>query len=220
MQRSASVRPIHLFDRKLQTMISYSNSLSRGSGMLIQVRGVLVHVMSGTELSRVRTEFRLHLPEPINKIPLESRGPTLLCNQVQISAFPNTTRGRTVGALYAGTLTTVFEKLKPRESRRALYVTLPFLIVERTLPCGIDRPRYRETGQTGSRHGTSNISSRAGIGRICRRPRRTEGDWSSLREFAHSQESHIWPVVALPPHGDTQIFPLLCRVKHQRKSAS
>jgi hypothetical protein len=42
--------------------------------MLIQVRGVLVHVMSGTELSRVRTEFRLHLPEPINKIPLESRG--------------------------------------------------------------------------------------------------------------------------------------------------
>jgi hypothetical protein len=39
-----------------------------------QVRGVLVHAMSGTELSRVRTEFRLHLPEPINKSPLESRG--------------------------------------------------------------------------------------------------------------------------------------------------
>jgi len=35
--------------------------------MLIQVRGVLVHAMSGTELSRVRTEFRLRLPEPINK---------------------------------------------------------------------------------------------------------------------------------------------------------
>jgi hypothetical protein len=52
--------------------------------MLIQVRGVLVHVMSSTELSRVRTEFRLHLPEPINKIPLESRGPTLLCNQVPL----------------------------------------------------------------------------------------------------------------------------------------
>jgi hypothetical protein len=49
--------------------------------MPIQVRGVLVHAMSGTELSRVRTEFRLHLPEPINKDPLESRGPTLLCNQ-------------------------------------------------------------------------------------------------------------------------------------------
>ena len=51
--------------------------------MLIQVRGVLVHAMSSTELSRVRTEFRLHLPEPINKIPLESRGPTLLCNQLK-----------------------------------------------------------------------------------------------------------------------------------------
>jgi hypothetical protein len=42
--------------------------------MLIQVRGVLVHAMSGTKLSRVRTEFRLRLPEPINKSPLESRG--------------------------------------------------------------------------------------------------------------------------------------------------
>ena len=51
--------------------------------MPIQVRGVLVHAMSGTELSRVRTEFRLRLPEPINKSPLESRGPTLLCNQVE-----------------------------------------------------------------------------------------------------------------------------------------
>jgi hypothetical protein len=50
--------------------------------MPIQVRGVLMHAMSGTELSRVRTEFRLRLPEPINKSPLESRGPTLLCNQV------------------------------------------------------------------------------------------------------------------------------------------
>jgi hypothetical protein len=51
--------------------------------MPIQVRGVLVHAMSGTELSRVRTEFRLRLPEPINKSSLESRGPTLLCNQVE-----------------------------------------------------------------------------------------------------------------------------------------
>jgi hypothetical protein len=42
--------------------------------MPIQVRGVLVHAMSGTELSRVRTEFRLRLPETINKSPLESRG--------------------------------------------------------------------------------------------------------------------------------------------------
>jgi hypothetical protein len=42
--------------------------------MLIQVSGVLVPAMSGTELSRVRTEFRLRPPEPINKSPLESRG--------------------------------------------------------------------------------------------------------------------------------------------------
>jgi hypothetical protein len=42
--------------------------------MLIPVRGVLVHARSGTELSRVRTEFRLRLLEPSNKSPLESRG--------------------------------------------------------------------------------------------------------------------------------------------------
>jgi len=52
-----------------------------------QLHGVLVHAMSGTELSRVRTEFRLHLPEPINKSPLESRGPTLLCNHVVLAAL-------------------------------------------------------------------------------------------------------------------------------------
>jgi hypothetical protein len=51
--------------------------------MPIQVRGVSVHAMSGTELSRVRTEFRLRLLDPINKGPFESRGPTLLCNQVK-----------------------------------------------------------------------------------------------------------------------------------------
>src|ERR1700679_2062701 len=38
-------------------MISNSNSLWRGSGMPIQVDGVLLRAMSGTELSRVRTEF-------------------------------------------------------------------------------------------------------------------------------------------------------------------
>jgi hypothetical protein len=42
--------------------------------MPIQVHRVLVRAMSGTELSRVRTEFRLRLPEPINKSPLELRG--------------------------------------------------------------------------------------------------------------------------------------------------
>ncbi len=52
--------------------------------MPIQVAGVLLRAMSGTELSRVRTEFRLRLPERINKSPLESRGPTLLCNQMNV----------------------------------------------------------------------------------------------------------------------------------------
>jgi hypothetical protein len=33
-----------------------------------------VRATSGIELSRVRTEFRLRPPEPINQSPLESRG--------------------------------------------------------------------------------------------------------------------------------------------------
>ena len=44
-------------------MIISSNSLSRGSGMLYQVDDALLHAMSGIELSRVRTELRLLLPE-------------------------------------------------------------------------------------------------------------------------------------------------------------
>jgi hypothetical protein len=50
--------------------------------MPIQVNGVLLRAMFGTELSRVRTEVRLRLPEPSNKGPLESRGPTWFCNQM------------------------------------------------------------------------------------------------------------------------------------------
>ena len=42
--------------------------------MPIHIDGTFLRAMSGTELSRVRTEFRLRLPEPINKSPLESRG--------------------------------------------------------------------------------------------------------------------------------------------------
>jgi hypothetical protein len=38
-----------------------------------QVDDALLHAMSGTELSRVRTELRLLPPEPINEGPLESR---------------------------------------------------------------------------------------------------------------------------------------------------
>ena len=55
--------------------------------MPIQVRGVLVHAISGTELSRVRTEFRLRLPEPINKSPLESRGADIVMQSSGISWF-------------------------------------------------------------------------------------------------------------------------------------
>jgi hypothetical protein len=55
--------------------------------MLIQVRGVLVHAMSGIELSRVRTEFRLRLPEPINKSPLESSGADIVMQSSPVLAL-------------------------------------------------------------------------------------------------------------------------------------
>jgi hypothetical protein len=55
------------------------------------VRGVLLHAMSGTELSRVRTEFRLRPPEPINKSPLESSGADIVMQSLRIggSALEN-----------------------------------------------------------------------------------------------------------------------------------
>jgi len=56
--------------------------------MLIQVRGVLVHAMSGTEQSRVRTELRLRLPEPINKSPLESRAADIVMQSSHPKAYP------------------------------------------------------------------------------------------------------------------------------------
>jgi hypothetical protein len=49
-----------------------------------QVDGALVRAMSGTELSRVRTEFRLRPPEPINQSLLESRGADIV---MQSSGF-------------------------------------------------------------------------------------------------------------------------------------
>src|ERR1700683_241823 len=51
-------------------MITRSNSLSRGSGMPIQVDGVLLHAMSGSELSRVRTEL-----DPLCILPTVSPHP-------------------------------------------------------------------------------------------------------------------------------------------------
>jgi hypothetical protein len=52
--------------------------------MLIQARGVLVHAMSGTELSRLRTEFRLRLPEPSNRSPLESSGADIVMQSSEV----------------------------------------------------------------------------------------------------------------------------------------
>jgi hypothetical protein len=43
--------------------------------------------MSGTELSRVRTEFRLRLPEPINKSPLESRRAGIVMQSSEIGVL-------------------------------------------------------------------------------------------------------------------------------------
>jgi hypothetical protein len=54
--RSASVRPKHLFDQNFDHDYQFKLPL-RGSGMPHQVHGVLPHTMSGTELSRVRTEL-------------------------------------------------------------------------------------------------------------------------------------------------------------------
>jgi hypothetical protein len=53
--------------------------------MPIPVSGVLVRARSGTELPRVRTEFRLRLLELSNKSPLELRGPTSFCNHVDLT---------------------------------------------------------------------------------------------------------------------------------------
>jgi hypothetical protein len=59
--------------------------------MLYQVDDPLLHAMSGIELSRVRTELRLLLPEAYQqKSDRVERGGTLLCNQVKISYCPIT----------------------------------------------------------------------------------------------------------------------------------
>ena len=49
--------------------------------------------MSGIELSRVRTELRLLPHEPINQSLLVSRGPALLCNQVDLAEIHFTGNG-------------------------------------------------------------------------------------------------------------------------------
>jgi hypothetical protein len=52
--------------------------------MPYQVDDALLHAMSGTELSRVRTELRLLPPEPNNQTLLASRGADIV---MQSSAF-------------------------------------------------------------------------------------------------------------------------------------
>ncbi len=59
--------------------------------MPYQVDDALLHAMSGTELSRVRTELRL-LPEPNNQRLLMSRGADIVMQSspVQYFKFPIT----------------------------------------------------------------------------------------------------------------------------------
>ncbi len=52
--------------------------------MPYQVHGVLLHTMSGTELSRVRTELRLLPPEPISQRLLESRGADIVMQSCEL----------------------------------------------------------------------------------------------------------------------------------------
>jgi hypothetical protein len=57
--------------------------------MLYQVDDALLHAMSGIELSRVRTELRLLLPEAHQQEPTRGEGgPTLLCNHVVLGRLP------------------------------------------------------------------------------------------------------------------------------------
>src|ERR1700677_4699487 len=73
-----------VFRSLFQQPVRYSNSLSRGSGMPIPVRGLLFLALSAPEVSGVQAKLRLFYPEPINKGPLESRGPDIV---MQSSAF-------------------------------------------------------------------------------------------------------------------------------------
>jgi hypothetical protein len=51
--------------------------------MPYQVDDATLHAMSGSELSRVRTELRLLPREPIKQVCSRRGGPALLCNQVE-----------------------------------------------------------------------------------------------------------------------------------------
>jgi len=55
--------------------------------MPYQVHDALPHAMSGTELSRVRTELRLLPREPIKHVCSRRGGPALLCNEVLFHVY-------------------------------------------------------------------------------------------------------------------------------------
>jgi hypothetical protein len=57
--------------------------------MPYQVPDAVLHAMSGTELSRVRTELRLLPPEPISQRLLESRGADIVMQSSEIDPKPH-----------------------------------------------------------------------------------------------------------------------------------
>jgi len=56
--------------------------------MPYQVDDALLHAMSGTELSRVRTELRLLPPEPNNHRLLASRGADIVMQSSGVNECP------------------------------------------------------------------------------------------------------------------------------------
>ena len=57
--------------------------------MPFQVDGAILHAMSGTELSRVRTELRLLLHEHINQRLLASRAADIVMQSSEIGSILN-----------------------------------------------------------------------------------------------------------------------------------
>jgi hypothetical protein len=72
--------------------------------MPYQVDDALLHAMSGTELSRVRTELRLLLLSLTTKDCSRREEPTLLCNQVLFDRFHGLTADRCDACIFSGAL--------------------------------------------------------------------------------------------------------------------
>src|SRR5271169_6089554 len=70
-------------------MIISANSPSRGSGMPNQVDGALVHAMSGSELSRVRTElYQLRIVPTLAPHPVQPHGHLAAQSHLGDALFP------------------------------------------------------------------------------------------------------------------------------------